>query len=96
MTTISGTIQRIEEISSGIAGAVDEQSASTREIGRSAGEAAHGTATVSENLSAISAAAEAATGGVEKVLNAAGALTRQATALRSEVDRFLGELRAAA
>ncbi|HLJ18623.1 MAG TPA: methyl-accepting chemotaxis protein, partial [Stellaceae bacterium] len=50
MSTISGTIQRIEEISRGIAGAVDQQSASTREIGRSAGEAAHGTSTVSENL----------------------------------------------
>jgi methyl-accepting chemotaxis protein len=96
MSTISGTIQRIEAIASGIAGAVDEQSASTREIGRSAGEAAQGTATVSENLSAINEAAEAATGGVEKVLNAAGALTRQASSLRNEVDRFLGELRAAA
>jgi len=96
MTTISGTIQQIEAISSGIAGAVDAQSASTREIGRSAGEAAQGTATVSENLGAINAAAQVATGGVEKLLKAADALTRQAAALRTEVARFLGELRAAA
>ncbi|MBV8167539.1 MAG: MCP four helix bundle domain-containing protein [Alphaproteobacteria bacterium] len=96
LSAISGTIQRIESISSGIAGAVDEQSASTREIGRSAGEAAQGTSTVSENLSVISDAAKAATGGVERVLKAAEGLTRQATNLREEADRFLGELRAAA
>jgi methyl-accepting chemotaxis protein len=96
MSTISGTIQRIEEISSGIAGAVDAQSASTREIGRNAGEAAHGTATVSENLGVINTTARDATGGVEKMLGAATALTRQAAALRREVERFLGELRAAA
>jgi methyl-accepting chemotaxis protein len=96
LSTISGTIQRIETISSGIAGAVDAQSASTREIGRSAGEAAQGTSTVSENLSVINAAAKAATGGVERVLKAAEVLTRQAANLRQEADRFLGELRAAA
>ena len=96
MSTISGTIQRIEEISKGIAGAVDQQSASTREIGRSAGEAAHGTSTVSENLTIISNTAKAATGGVEKVLDAADSLTREATNLRREVERFLEELRATA
>ena len=96
MSTISGTIQRIEEISKGIAGAVDQQSASTREIGRSAGEAAHGTSTVSENLTVISSTAKAATGGVEKVLDAADSLNRQATNLQREVQRFLEELRAAA
>jgi methyl-accepting chemotaxis protein len=96
LSAISGTIQRIESISSGIAGAVDEQSASTREIGRSAGEAAQGTSTVSENLGVISDAAKVATGGVDRVLKAAEVLTRQATNLRAEADRFLGELRAAA
>ena len=96
ISTISGTIQRIEEIARGIAGAVDQQSASTREIGRSADEAAHGTSTVSENLTVISNTAKAATGGVEKVIDAADSLTRQATNLRREVERFLEELRAAA
>ena len=51
---------------------------------------------MSENLSVISDAAKAATGGVERVLKAAEVLTRQATNLREEADRFLGELRAAA
>jgi methyl-accepting chemotaxis protein len=96
ISTISGTIQRIDEISSGIAGAVDQQSASTREIGRSAGEAAHGTTTVSENLGGISNAANGASGGVDRVLDAADSLTRQATNLSREVERFLEELRAAA
>jgi methyl-accepting chemotaxis protein len=96
ISTISGTIQRIEEIARGIAGAVDQQSASTREIGRSAGEAAQGTSTVSENLGVISDTAKTATGGVDRVLEAADSLTRQATNLRREVERFLDELRAAA
>jgi methyl-accepting chemotaxis protein len=96
ITAIGETIRRIEAISSGIAGAVDEQSASTREIGRNAGEAARGTNTVSENLRLISGAASTAGSGVEQVLGAADGLTRQATQLRSEVDRFLAEIRAAA
>ena len=96
ISAIGETIRRIETISSGIAGAVDEQSASTREIGRNAGEAAQGTNTVSENLRLISGAASTAGTGVEQVLGAADGLTRQATQLRSEVDRFLAEIRAAA
>ncbi|MBI3516131.1 MAG: MCP four helix bundle domain-containing protein [Proteobacteria bacterium] len=96
ITTIGGTIRHIEEIATGVAGAVDEQSSSTQEIGRSAGQAAQGTSTVSENLKAISQAAQAAGGGVEQVLGAAAALTQQAAALRSEIERFLADIRAAA
>jgi methyl-accepting chemotaxis protein len=96
ITAIADTIRRIEAIATGIAGAVDEQSSSTREIGRNAGQAAQGTTTVSENLQAIGGAATAAGAGVEQVLSAADGLTRQATQLRSEVERFLAEIRAAA
>jgi methyl-accepting chemotaxis protein len=95
ITAIADTIRRIEEIASGIAGAVDEQSSSTREIGRNAGQAAQGTTTVSENLKAIGGAATAAGAGVEQVLGAADGLTRQAALLRGEVERFLAEIRAA-
>jgi methyl-accepting chemotaxis protein len=96
ITAIADTIRRIEAIATGIAGAVDEQSSSTREIGRNAGQAAQGTTTVSENLQAIGGAATAAGAGVEQVLGAADGLTRQATLLRGEVERFLAEIRAAA
>jgi methyl-accepting chemotaxis protein len=96
ITLIGGTIQRIEQIAGGIAGAVEEQSTSTREIGRNASLAAHGTATVSENLMVISETAKAAGGRVDQMLGAADGLTLQAKQLRDEVDRFLSEIRAAA
>ena len=41
-------------------------------------------------------ATKAATGGVDRVLNAAEKLNEQANTLRSETNRFLSELRAAA
>ncbi|MEH2590708.1 methyl-accepting chemotaxis protein [Bradyrhizobium sp. AZCC 1721] len=50
---ISGTIERLSEISSTIAAAVEEQGAATQEISRNVQQAAQGTQQVSSNVSDV-------------------------------------------
>jgi len=96
ISVIVATIRRIEEIATGIATAVEAQSSSTRMIGQNAGQAAQGTAAVSDHLGAINGAARSAGAELGKALEDAGSLAQQATALRAEIDGFLAKIRAAA
>ncbi|MEP6841227.1 MAG: methyl-accepting chemotaxis protein, partial [Bradyrhizobium sp.] len=50
---ISGTIEKLSEISSTIAAAVEEQGAATQEISRNVQQAAHGTQQVSSNITDV-------------------------------------------
>lgn len=98
VTTIHGigtTVARMNEISSAIAAAVEEQGAATREIAGSVQNAAGGARDVSRNVSvALGAASE--TGSIAgNVLSAAGQLSSEAERLKAEVASFLGGVRAA-
>jgi len=92
---ISKTILEVNEISSAIAAAVDQQSSATREITRNVQQAANGTQDVSRNVQEISAAADESGNTAGEVLAAADELADQAGALRREVDSFLATVRAA-
>jgi len=94
--TISGTINRMAELATRVAGAIDEQSSSAREIGRNAGQAARGTSAISESLDAIARAASSSRTDVDEVVAASRHLSEQATKLRAEVERFLQGVRSAA
>ncbi len=88
-------IGKMGEIATAIASAVEEQGAATQEIARNAQEAAKGTTEVSSNVSGVTeAAAETGTASTQ-MLDAAGGLSEQAELLRSEVDKFLDEVRSA-
>jgi methyl-accepting chemotaxis protein len=50
---ISGTLERLSEISSTIAAAVEEQGAATQEISRNVQQAAQGTRQVSSNITSV-------------------------------------------
>ncbi len=92
---IGSTITEINEIASTIAAAVEEQSAATQEIARNVEEAASGTQEVTNNISGVTTAAgETGTASTE-MLSSANDLSKQAETLRSEVDNFLVEVRAA-
>jgi methyl-accepting chemotaxis protein len=92
---ITSTITTISEIAEAIAAAVEEQGAATREITRNVHEAANGANTVSSNITGVNEAAHE-TGAVSgDVLASADKLGRQAAELRADVDRFLGNIRAA-
>jgi methyl-accepting chemotaxis protein len=93
--SIDGTIGQINEISTAIAAAMEEQGAATGEISRNAQEAARGTQEVSRNIGGVTEAAAETGAGASQVLGAAEQLGKQAETLRSEVDDFLGKIRAA-
>jgi methyl-accepting chemotaxis protein len=92
---IGGTIGDVHQIAVTIASAVEEQGAATKEIARNVQHAAAGTAQVSENIATVTRAASDTGAAAAEVLSAAGSLAEQATTLRTQVDRFLAEVRAA-
>jgi methyl-accepting chemotaxis protein len=93
--SISETILAVNEISSSIASAVEEQTAATQEITRNVQQAAGGTRDVSKNITGVSEAVDKAGNAAAAVTHAADGLAAQAGALRHEVDQFLARLRAA-
>ena len=93
--SIFAIIRNVGEISSGIASAVEEQSAATQEIARNVEQAARGTAEVSGNVAAVQAAAGRTGNAASQVLDAAGMLSAQAADLRGTIGTFLDGVRAA-
>ncbi|HEY3791454.1 MAG TPA: HAMP domain-containing methyl-accepting chemotaxis protein [Bradyrhizobium sp.] len=93
--SISNTIGEINEVTTAIASAVEQQGAATREIARNIQHAAGGTSEVSSNIVGVSTASAEAGAAANDVLNASSALSREAEVLRSEIDAFLSNIRAA-
>jgi len=91
---IGSTVIRLNEIASGIAAAVEEQSAATQEIARNVQQAAIGTEEVSRNITGVNDAAAEAGSAATQVLDAAKDLSEQSAALSSQVDAFIGRIRA--
>jgi methyl-accepting chemotaxis protein len=93
--SISNTISEIDAVTTAIASAVEQQGAATREIARNIQHAAGGTSEVSSNIIGVTNATTEAGAAANEVLNASGALSREAEVLRSEIDVFLSSIRAA-
>jgi len=92
---ISGTIEKLSEISSTIAAAVEEQGAATQEISRNVQQAAAGTHQVSSNIVDVQRGASETGSASSHVLTAARSLSGDSSRLKSEVGRFLNSVRAA-
>ena len=92
---IGQTITEINEVSTAIATAVEQQGAATREIARNIQHAAGGTSEVSSNIVGVSDASSQAGVAATDVLGASGELRREADILRDEIDEFLTSIRAA-
>jgi methyl-accepting chemotaxis protein len=92
---ITRTINQINEIANTIAAAVQEQGSSTGQISQNAQDAARGTQDVNTNIASVSETTAETGQSATHVLNAATDLSKQATVLRSEVDKFLADVRAA-
>ncbi len=92
---ISGTIEKLSEISSTIAAAVEEQGAATQEISRNVQQAAQGTQQVSSNISDVQRGANETGSASTQVLSSAQSLSSESNRLRLEVDKFLATVRAA-
>ncbi|MDB5582127.1 MAG: methyl-accepting chemotaxis sensory transducer [Bradyrhizobium sp.] len=92
---ISSTIEKLSEISSTIAAAVEEQGAATQEISRNVQQAAHGTQQVSSNITDVQRGASETGTASSQVLSAAQSLSGDSNRLKLEVGKFLNSVRAA-
>ena len=92
---ISGTIEKLSEISSTIAAAVEEQGTATQEISRNVQQAAQGTQQVSSNITDVQRGASETGSASSQVLSAAQSLSGDSNRLKLEVGKFLDSVRAA-
>ena len=92
---IGGTIAEIDQISSEIASAVDQQGLATREIAGNVQQAANGTREVSGNIQNVTRASDEAGVAASRLLEAANGLSSQSDRLKAEVGGFIASLVAA-
>ena len=88
ISKISGTIEQINALQTSIAGAVEEQSATMAEIGRSVGLAADGSSQIASNIMGVATAADGTTEGADKTQVQAQDLGGMAHELQSLVGLF--------
>src|SRR5882724_1867815 len=85
---ITEIIGRMDQIQASIASAVEEQSATTGEIGRSVGEAAMGVAEITSNMSGVAGAAQDTAEGAASSQRAVQDLSEMAVGLKDLVGQF--------
>jgi methyl-accepting chemotaxis protein len=85
---ITEVINKINDISNTIASAVEEQTATTAEIGRNVGEAARGTAEIAQNITGVAQAAQSTTQGATDTQGASAELSKMAAELQGLVGQF--------
>jgi methyl-accepting chemotaxis protein len=92
---ITDTIVTVNHNATAIASAVEQQGAATQEIARNVTAAAKGTADVNANMAGVSAAAQQTGTAATAVLSSANELSKNSATLKTYVDSFLREVRAA-
>jgi len=92
---ISGTIEKLSEVSSTIAAAVEQQGAATQEISRNIQLASQGTQQVSCNITDVQRGAGETGSASSQVLSATQMLSSDSNRLKVEVSKFLDSVRAA-
>ena len=85
---ISAVINQINDISSTIASAVEEQTATTNEISRNVAEASKGTTEIAQNITSVAEAAKNTTEGANNSQRATEELTRMSVELQALVNEF--------
>lgn len=85
---ISAVINQINDISTTIASAVEEQTATTNEIGRNLAEAAKGVNEIARNITGVATAAQSTAQGATDTQGSSKALSEMAATLQQLVSRF--------
>jgi methyl-accepting chemotaxis protein len=88
IASISGVINRINEISGTIATAVEEQNATTNEMSRNVSEGAQGSGEITSNIAGVAEAAQGTTRGATDTQKASQQLVEMSTQLRNLVGQF--------
>ena len=95
ISRIVRTVTNIQDSSTAIASAVEEQGAATNEIARNTQLAATGTTDVTNNISGVSTAAEMTGAASTQLMTLSERLSSQSNVLQKEVSEFVTSLRAA-
>ncbi|MGE5517547.1 MAG: methyl-accepting chemotaxis protein [Bacteroidota bacterium] len=90
---IGHTIESMSDIAQSISEAVEQQGAATHEIARNVAQAAAGAHEVSSHIGAVTQAADETGAAAREVLVAADSLARDASDMKSGLDRFLDGVR---
>ena len=85
---ISTIIKEINDIQTVIAGAVEEQAATTNEISNNTHQAARASTEIARNIASVADAAKGTTAGATQTAGAAAELSRLASDLRRVVEQF--------
>jgi methyl-accepting chemotaxis protein len=88
IASISGVIHQINDISSTIATAVEEQNATTNEMSRNVSEAANGSGEITSNIARVAEAAQGTTRGATDTQKASQQLVETSTQLRRLIEQF--------
>jgi methyl-accepting chemotaxis protein len=88
IASISGVINQINDISSTIATAVEEQNATTNEMSRNVSEAATGSNEITSNVAGVAEAAQSTTRGATETQKASQQLLETSAELRRLVEQF--------
>ena len=89
---ISGIIGQINEIATTIAGALEEQTATTHEISRSVTEAARGTGEVSRNIAEVVTAAKSTAEAAVSLLDSARCFAKMGAQLMTVTEKISSEM----
>jgi methyl-accepting chemotaxis protein len=89
---IGTVIGKVNDISNTIASAVEQQTATTNEIGRGVGEAARGSVEITQSITALAEAARQTAGGAANTQRAGTALARMASELQQLTSNFKYEV----
>ena len=88
ISEVGAIINQINIIQTAIAGAVEQQTVTTREIGRNMTEAARGSSEIARNITGVADAARNTSAGAHQTERAAAELARMAAQLKELVGQF--------
>lgn len=95
MADINSVVKQLDQSSTAIARAMDQQGQTTQEISRSIQEVASGTRDVTDNIERMSDVAKASDHASAQLNLAADALSLQSERLKTEIRKFISQIRAA-
>jgi methyl-accepting chemotaxis protein len=93
--SVGDQVRQMTELSGGVAAAVEEQNAATREIARNVQEASAGNQEVSQKVELVADAARTTKGSAATVLDAARQVNEHTESIRQAIVRFVQDMRAA-
>jgi methyl-accepting chemotaxis protein len=93
--SVGDQVRQMTELSGGVAAAVEEQNAATREIARNVQEASAGNQEVSQKVELVAEAARTTKGSAATVLSAARQVNEHTESIRQAIVRFVQDMRAA-